>query len=244
MSGSKNKPLFPGVLAVSLLIFLALGSVYGAHAGASSPFNSVSISLPINQQININAPYSSNFTILSVIGQGYDLQTTREYNSNVLTFTPTNNTQFRVIVNVSSSGSNYAYVTKEASPIFAPACGSNNCNFTGQGNIIVELDVNATQETAQGGSWNPLFGMLPFRLQGFSISFDNVIETIAGIGFLFLGLGIAFRSKITYLGVAILFIVGAIMFGLLVPFGMIGLYLLGFAVINLVWKYKTWKGKR
>jgi hypothetical protein len=231
------------MLVATFLSFVLLAPIFGFDNGASSAVNSVNVSVPVNQQVDINAPYSSNFTVLSVTGQGYSLLTTREYNSNILEFTPANDTHFTILVNVSSVGPVYAYVTKQASPVYVAAC-NNNCNFTGRGSVLIQLNVNATQETTQGNSWDPLFGMLPLHLQGFSITFNAVIETIAGLGFLFLGLGIAFRSKVAYLGVAILFIVGAIELGLLVLFGIIGAYLLGFAVINLVWRYRSWKGKR
>ena len=225
----------------SLSLILA-GTIFPFASSSVGSVNSVTLSVPVNQDVYVTAPYSSNFTILSVIGQGYSLQTSRGFNSNTLTFTPTNATHFLVIVNASSSGANYAYVTKQASPVNLPAC--NNCNFTGQGSVIVQLNINATAGTAQGNSWDPLFGMLPLRLQGFSVSFSEIIVTMAILGFLFLGLGIVFHSKVAYLGVAVLFIVGAITLGLLVLLGVIGLYLLGFAAINIVWRYRSWKGRK
>jgi hypothetical protein len=237
-----NRNIFAGTISMTFVSFMLVGSIFIVGSSAAGNTNSVTVSVPVNQQVYVTAPYSSNFTILSVIGQGYSLQSTRQYTSNVLTFTPRNDTRFTILVNVSSSGSNYASVTKQVSPGNVPAC--SNCNFTGQGSIVIQLNVNGTREASQGSSWDPLFGMLPLRLQGFSLTFNAVIETIAVFGFLFLGLGIAIRSKIAYLGIAILFIIGAIMLGLLVMLGMIGTYLFGFAMINLFWKYKSWKQKK
>ena len=219
-----------------------MGAILPFSSSETGTTNSVSLSVPVNEQVYVTAPSSSNFTILSVTGQGYSLTTAREFNSNILTFIPQNATKLSILLNVTSPGATYAYVTKEASPVNLPAC--NNCNFTGQGNVLVQVNINATSGTPQANSWDPLFGMLPVRLQGFSVSFEDVIATMAILGVLFLGLGIAFRSKVSYLGIAVLFIVGAITLGLLVLLGVIGIYLFGFALINIVWRYRSWKERK
>ena len=231
-----------GIFSVTLMSLMVFGAILPFSSSDTGTTNSVSLSVPVNEQIYVTAPYSSNFTILSVTGQGYSLTTAREFDSNILTFIPQNTSKLSVLLNVTSSGAMYAYVTKEASPVNLPAC--NNCNFTGQGSVLVQLNINATSGTSQVNSWDPLFGMLPVRLQGFSLSFEDVIATMAIFGSLFLGLGIAFRSKVSYLGVAVLFIVGAITIGLLVLLGVIGLYLLGFSLINIVWRYRSWRGRK
>jgi hypothetical protein len=240
MKTSRNTMM--GALTMTFLTVLFLGSVLGFFSNATTSPDSVTLNIPTYQTVYVTAPSTSNITVVSVTGQNYSLQSNRQFNSNILSFTPSNSGRYTILLNVSSLGANFAYVAKQATPVNVAAC--NNCNFTGQGNLLILLNVNSTSGTAQGSSWDPLFGMLPLRLQGFSVSFYDVIGTIAVFGFVFLGLGIAFRSKVAYLGIAILFIIGAIILGLFVLLGIVGLYLLGFALINIVWKYKTWRGRK
>jgi hypothetical protein len=200
------------------------------------------VNVPVGNEVFVSAPESTNFTILSVTGQGYTIQTSKGPNTSVLMFDPSNATMYSLIINMTSLGPNYGYVTKQANPVNIEACA--NCNFTGSGNLIIQVNINATNaNTANSLTWGPLFGMLPIKLQGFSVSFLTILETFAVAGFIILGLGIAFRSKVSYLGLAMLFIIGAITFGLLVVLGIIALYLTGFAIINLVWRFKSWKSK-
>lgn len=237
-----NRGIGIGIFSMIFLSLMVLGAILPFSSSGTGSTNSVSLSVPVNEQIYVTAPYSSNFTILSVTGQGYSLTTAREFDSNMLTFVPQNATKLSVLLNVSAPGDTFAYVTREASPVNLPAC--NNCNFTGQGSVLVQLNINATSGASQSNSWDPLFGMLPVRLQGFSVTFEDVLVTMAIFGFLFLGLGIAFRSKVAYLGIAVLFIACTITLGLLVLLGVIGLYLFGFALINIVWRYRSWRGRK
>lgn len=205
-------------------------------SAAQQPTNTVNVSVPVGNYVAISAPMLSKFTVVSLSGgQGYQLKTIQQLSENILQFTPSNASDYSLVVNVSSAGQNYAYVTEQSSPVDIPAC--NSCNFTGTGNILVDLTVNATSvPAAVGVAWNPVFGLLPLRLQIFSLSFLNVIEIVAAFGFLFLALGITFRSRISYLGIAILFIAGAVTFGLLIPLAVIALYLVGFALVNITWR--------
>lgn len=224
------------------MIFLA-GASYAILPSSATTTNHVDVTIPVNYGVNIEIPMSSNFSVMSVTGQGYALQTLKGLDSNVLVFTPTNATVFSIMVNVSSTGQNYAYVTKESAASLVPAC--DNCNFTGVGNLIVDVTVNATGSSAGANStWDPLVGLLPVKVQSFSVSFAQILETLAILGFAFLGLGIAFHSRVAYLGVVVLFIDGVITLGILVVLGIISAYLLGFAIVNVVWKFKTWKTRR
>jgi hypothetical protein len=230
-------------VSASLIIIFVAAASFGILPSDASATNQVSVSLPVNYGVNINVPATSNFSILAVTGQGYALETLHSVDSNILSFTPTNATLFSIEVNVSSTGQNYAYVTKESADSLVPAC--TNCNFTGEGNLVLNIMVNATGSTGQGNSsWDPLVGLLPVKIQSFSFSFVEILETLAILGFAFLGLGIAFHSRVAYLGIVVLFIDGLITLGILVVLGIISAYLLGFAIINIVWKARTWKSRR
>jgi hypothetical protein len=232
------------VAIVTFLLASALVSVPTESNALSRGINSADISMQTNQILQVSVPISSNITVLSISGEGYSVQSMKETSSNVLTFTPNNATLFTLVLNVTSrSSSNFAYVTKQSSPVFVQAC--SNCNFTGSGNLLVSLNVNATSSSIQSGSvWDPLTGMLPLKVQNFALNFLDVMVILAGFGFAILALGIGFRSKVVYLGLAILFILGLIEFGLIVMFSLIGGYFVSFALINIFWKHRSWRSRK
>jgi hypothetical protein len=227
------------VLATAMMITPAMDS-----AASTSQGNNANFSIPVKDIVQVSAPPTANISVLSISGDGYSLQTATEQSANVLTFTPNNVTVFTIVLNVSSSsGSNYADVTKQSTPLFVQAC--SNCNFTGSGNLIVSLNINATNSSAQTGSvWDPLTGMLPLKVQNLALSFVDLMIILSGFGFAFLALGIGFRSKVLYLGLALLFILGIVEFGLIVMFGIIAAYLVSFALINVFSKHRFWRSKR
>lgn len=203
---------------------------------SSQASDTVLVPVSLNQQVYLDSPISTNFTILSVTGsQAYSIQTQPQNGLNQLTFTPKNGTFFSLVINASSFGANYVDVTKGGSPF-----STFSKNFTGQGNLIVNINVNVTSSGSNANyAWDPLVGMLPLKIQSFSLSFIAVIEIFSLLGVLFLSLGIVFHSKVSYLGLAILFIAGAITLGILVLLSIIGIYLFGFATVNLVWRFRS-----
>jgi hypothetical protein len=233
------------LLASSVIVFATL-SLAGATAMSSSgtqAANTVAITIPVNQGVVVSSPLTSNFTVLSASGQGYTLQTEAGLTTNVLTFTPTNATQFSILVNVTANGPNYAYVMKQSdAALEVPAC--SQCNFTSNGSVLLRLNINATSNPASSGtSWDPLFGMLPLRLHSVSLSFFDVLAIMMTLGSVFLAIGVVAKSKVAYLGVVILFLVGAVEFGLLVMLGLVGIYLLSFSALSLYWRYRSWRTK-
>jgi hypothetical protein len=241
-------------IAIGCITFTFTALLFSPSVFASSTTTtSVSVSVPVGNSVSVTSPGSSNLTIRSITGNGhYSLETMQEGNTTILTFIPTNATQFLLVINVSSSSGspNYANVAVQNSTSASVVPNQNTSirNVTGSGNLIIDLKINALSASSSGSdssiSWNPLFGMLPVKLQPPSLSLAQVIEVIAGIGAFFLALGIAFKSKVSYLGVLILIIVGIATVGILVLLSVLGAYLLSFGLVNLAWKLKLMKHKK
>ncbi|MHB1908237.1 MAG: hypothetical protein ACYCQJ_05115 [Nitrososphaerales archaeon] len=223
---------------VALLCFSLLLTLLFLSFASSASADSVTVSVTPDQAVYFSAPASSNFTVLSITGnQGYLIQTTPGIQSNQLTFTPTNGTYFSIIVNVSSFANNYVNISRQGS-----ALSTFSKNFTGYGNLIVQVIVNVSSSgVSPAFTWDPLVGILPLKLASFSFNFLTVMESLALIGAFFLALGIVLHSRLSYFGLAILFLAGAITLGILLVLGIVGFYLFGFAVVNVVWRFKSWK---
>ena len=225
---------------VALLCFSLLVTLFFFSFASSATTDSVTVPVTPNQSVYLDSPASSNFTILSISGnQGYLIQTTPGSEVNQLTFTPTNGTYFSIMVNVSSFGNNYVSISRQGSSF-----STFSKNFTGYGNLIVQVIVNVSSSASSPAfTWDPLVGILPLKLESFSFNFLTIMESLALIGAFFLALGMVLHSRLSYFGLAILFLAGAITLGILLVLGIVGLYLFGFAVVNIVWRFKTWKGR-
>jgi hypothetical protein len=168
---------------------------------------------------------------MSLTGGQYDLKTYAGSGLTGLQFIPTNGSQYSLTVNVSGVGPNFAVVSKEGNPY-----DQEIRNVTGTGNIILVVEIATSPVPAQNTSWDPLFGITGIRLQLAELNYTNAIEIVAAIGVFFLALGVAFHSRITYLGVVILSIASVMVFGTLFLFAAVITYFVGFATVNLVWR--------
>ncbi len=236
-ASSSRKGISPPFSFFLLVAFISLVAIspLNFRAQAQTQPNAESIPLIVSSgtYVRIVAPYSSNFTVLSVTGEEYDLNVFSVADEiNELQFTPVNVSTYALEINVSGVGPNYAYVSKEGNPLTIPVK-----NVTGQGNLILNLTIQATPQPVQQGSWDPLFGVTGLRIPGFTLTFPVIVAILTAIGGLFLFLGIKFHSHVIYLGMMSLTISSIMVLGILVSLALVLAYVLSFVAINLIWSF-------
>ncbi len=221
------------LVAVVLIVFVSLCYFNPNRTSASSPQAAVSIqvSIPSQQFVRVISPSTSNITVLSVNGGQYDLSLTMLPGLNQLQFIPDNTSVYSLLVNVSASTANFAYVMKQNGSF-----GSEVKNATGTGNILLNLTVTTSPAAPQGNSWDPLFGITGLHAGDISLSFPALMVIIFAFGALFLVLGIKFHSYVLYLGLSILSIGAIMLLGILVMFGILAVYILSFVGVSLAWR--------
>ncbi len=226
-------------LSLVLIFYISLAPLGFPSANTQTTSNSISVSTTSQQYVKVIASLTSNITVLSVSGGQYDLSLSTIAGMNQLQFTPLNVTQYSLIVNVSSLGSNFAYVLKQNGAFATPIK-----NVTTQGNIILNFTITSLQPVSQGNSWDPLFGVTGIRVQGFSLSFPTIVGIMIALGVSLLALGIRFRSYLSYLGMMILSMGVVMVLGILVSIVILIAYILSFVGITVLWNFSSKKRNR
>ena len=209
-----------------------------SHAIASSNLSTsstVSVSVPSGEYVRITSPSGTNISVRSIAGGSYQVSDSPQAGTNIFEFVPGNTSNYQIVLALNSSNfqSSFASITKEGSISDQPVK-----NITGFSSLQLTLDVNSTSSMVASAAWNPLFGLTGLRIQSVSISFTNVLEGMAALGLLIVALGLIFHSRISYLGIVLLFIAGAIVLGFLNLFLIAMGYAASFGFLTLAWKVK------
>ncbi|MGI0092216.1 MAG: hypothetical protein ACREBS_10960 [Nitrososphaerales archaeon] len=225
--------------SLSILAIILGGTMLPLLSASTEPDSStLQVKVQSGQYIQVSTPKGSNINLVSVSGGQYRLSSSTIGNLNAFQFTPTNSSIYTLVLNVTSNATSYAFVSKQSA---AAAIDTTLENITNYGMLHLTIQVNSTSSTLAESGWSPLFGMTGLKLQAGSFSFNEALEVLFAVGVLVTGLGILFRSRVSYLGIVFLFFVGVVVLGLLMMFGVIILYLFSFALVNLAWKIRTWK---
>jgi hypothetical protein len=225
------------LVASALMLFGLLAPCLALHSAAAIQETPVPVTTPVGNYVKVTTSSASNITLLSVQGAQYSISSFRQSGLNIFEFVPANESFYTVTLNISAinaSAPNYAYVSRQANPTDVKLE-----NVTGTGNIVVQLAITTTPTVqSSSGPWDPLFGVLPLHLQVGSVTFTQAVEIVFAIGAFFFLLGIGIKSKIVYFGVFVLMIGLAMEVGMLFVFLLICAYFVGFAMVNLVWRFK------
>ena len=190
-----------------------------------------------NQYVKVTSPLNSSINLLSVSGGMYHASLSNNLGTTEFSFTPTNDSLYKVTLRInsnSSNSSNFAYFAKQGN-----LQDIQVKNLTISGNVVIYLTINSTGPVQTANNWSPLFGLTGFSPQIPSLNFASSIAIVSGLGMLLIALGLIFRSKISYLGLVLLFFTGALVLGLLFVFGIIAAYVLSFALLNLTWRFRS-----
>jgi hypothetical protein len=200
---------------------------------------SASAHLQQGDQIQVDAfPYVDvlSYSVNSSPSGGqYGLTQNPEGSTTDIIFVPYNVSSYTLTISLTANSSYTIFVSK-LSAVKTPI---QNFNVSaGQSQLVVKTTVSASSPTTPPSPWDPLFGFTGFKVGGVTITFANFVEALAATSAFFIGLGLYFKSKISYLGGILLVFVLIIEVGFLplIAFGVF--YLVGFAVVNLVWKIK------
>ena len=239
---SKNFTLF--LLSILLLLGFGSASVQFTHtAGAfvqitppSVPAKPINVSLASTQMLRVTTAASSNVSLLSVVGGQYDLGLYSSGGKNILLFTPLQNANYSLVLNVSSFNQNYALLGKIGTP-----ADTWTRNLTGTGNLIVHLIVSVVSPpiSTQNSGWNPLFGFTGINLGGITLDSTEVLTIFALFSVALIALGTKYSQKLLYAGIFFLGLLGMIEFGILVVALIIGIYVAGFAVIRSLYGFRA-----
>ena len=188
-----------------MLLFLGVSSYYSSSpyshtyqvssSSSTLPSKPINITLTSTQILRVNTPVGSNVTLLSVRGGQYDIGLFSSGGKNALLFTPLQNSNYSLILNVSSIGQNYAQLAILGSPT-----NSWTKNISSTGNLIVDivLSVVPPPATTQNSGWNPLFGFTGISLGGITIDATGVLIIFALFSVALIGLGMKYSQKMLY----------------------------------------------
>ncbi|MDA4111508.1 MAG: hypothetical protein OK439_03150 [Thaumarchaeota archaeon] len=228
---------------LSILVFLAFTNFLAVHkiqafahpTSILSASNPINITLTSTQVLRIIAPASSNVTLLSVVGGQYDIGLYATGGKNILLFTPLQDSNYSMILNVSSGGQNYALFSKQGLPT-----DSWSKNVTGSGDLILNVVVSVVPPpTTQNSSWNPLFGFTGISLGGITLDATDVLVIFALFSVSLIVLGMKYSHKMLYGGIFFLSLIGMIVIGILVVGLIVGAYIAGFAVIKSFFGFRA-----
>jgi hypothetical protein len=151
-------------------------------------------------------------TLLSVVGGQYDIGLYTTGGKNMLLFTPLQNSNYSLILNVSSSIQNYAQISKQGSP-----SDLWSKNVTGTGNIILK----------------------GISLGGITLDATDVLVIFALFSISLIALGMKYSQKLLYGGIFFLALIGMIEIGILVVGLILGAYVAGFAAVKSFFGFRT-----
>jgi len=199
----------------------------------------INVNLTTSQVLRIIVPASSNVSVLSLTGGQYDLGLYKSGTKSDLLFTPIQIANYSMLVNVSSSTSNYADMGVLSSP-----ADSWIKNITGTGNLILDIAITVQpQPVSQASGWNPLFGFTGITLGGLTISATDFLAIFAIFSVTLLIAGMKFSRKLVYGGLFFLSIIAMIEVGILFVGAVIVSYFAGFAVIKSYFGFRSRRQK-
>jgi hypothetical protein len=211
---------------------------YALIPGMYSPSENqpvLNVNLTYGQILRIEAPSTSNVTIISLSGGQYDIGLYSSDGKNDLLFTPAQIANYTLVVDVSSNTSNYANISE----IGTPSTAWTN-NITGTGDLILNLDVIVVEQPVSPASnWNPLFGFTGISLGGVTLDTTDFLAIFAIFSIALMMIGIKRSQKLLYTGLFFLSIIGMIVVGILVVAAIIGSYLAGFVVIKSYFGFRS-----
>jgi hypothetical protein len=202
----------------------------------TSPAKPINVTLASTELLRVSTPATSNVTLLSVVGGQYDIGLYTSGGKNELLFTPLQNANYSLILNVSLLGRNYAQMSILGSPT-----DSWNKNITGTGNLIltVVISVVPPPATSQNSSWNPLFGFTGISLGGITLDATDVLVIFALFSVALIAMGMKYSQKLLYGGIFFLALLGMIAVGVLFVGLILGGYIGGFAVVRSVFRFRA-----
>jgi hypothetical protein len=208
-------------------------STYLPSVPSTTP--TVNVNLTSGQILRIAVAATSNVSVLSLTGGQYDLGFYKSGTKGDLLFTPDEIANYSLIVNVSSSSTNYAGLDVLGSPT-----SSWTKNVTGTGNLILDIAVSVLPEpVAQSSGWNPLFGFTGISLGGITINSTGFLAIFAIFSVSLIVVGMKFNQKLVYCGMFFLSLVAMIEVGILVVGIVFVSYLAGFAIIRSYFGFRS-----
>ncbi len=224
-----------GLSSASLQFTHAAGA-FVQTAPPAAQVKPIIVTLASTQVLRVTTTASSNISLLSVIGGQYDLGLYTSGGKNILLFTPLQNANYSLVLNVSSFNQNYATLGKIGTPSEAWTR-----NITSVGNLIVHIDVAVVSPpvSTQNSGWNPLFGFTGISLGGITLDATEVLVIFALFSVALVAIGTKYSQKLLYGGIFLLALLGMIEFGILVVALVIGIYVAGFAVIRSLFGFRA-----
>jgi len=238
----KNSTFF----LLSILLLLGFSGVFFQFTHTSEAFvqtaypaaqlKPINVTLTSTQALRVTTAATSNVSLLSVVGGQYDIGLYTSGGKNILLFTPLQNANYSLILNISSFGQNYAMLNKGGTP-----SDSWTKNITGTGTLIVSLAISVVPPplSTQNSSWNPLFGFTGISLGGITLDATDVLVIFALFAVALVGIGAKYSQKMLYGGFFFLALLGMIAIGILVVGLIIGIYVAGFVVIRSLFGFRA-----
>ena len=227
---------FATALLLALITVVILFPPQGVRAAQQQPqvqqtIENVQVNISPLQYVRISIPQNSSVDVVSVTGGVYRLIVSNDNLTYQVQFQPVYSSVYNLALRVVSNGSNFVNVSRESSPHDIPVS-----NFSASGNILLGLTVNSTGPVQN--SSNP--GTSATNGVGAVLSAahsDIVVAMVSVAGILMLTVGSKRRQEFSYLGIALLLFGGAMSLGYLATLAIALVYLAGFVVVNLAWKF-------
>jgi hypothetical protein len=199
---------------------------------AATPTN-VRVTISANQSLDVIVPSSSNLTLLSVTGGQYNLKTIYEPSGNELTFSPSTNGTYSVLVNVSSVAVTGILIEQTTGVLLTLLK-----NVTASGVTLLNLSITVLPPSASGSTWNALSGFigLGFSFGGVNLSTSDFLAIFLGFSLLVMGLGVKYNQKLLFVGLIILSLVGIATVGILGVAVVAGGYVSSFFAIRYYYR--------
>jgi len=235
-------------LAALAVVVLFLPAILTPLAGAVAPAGgtqTVDVSLPSDQSLNVFTPSPSSLVLLSVAGAQYEIhhlngvtlsgiRTAGQGAGDEIVFVPGNGSVYSLDVNLSSPVPSYVLIRTGNPPI-----SGFLKNVTGPANFSLDIRIAVTQSATQGSGWSALFGFTGLSIGGMGFSVTEVLIAVAIASVALIASGTRYSRKLLGVGLLLLIFLGLATLGFLLTGLALALYVASFVIVRSHFVLKT-----
>jgi len=160
---------------------------------------------------------------------------------NIFLFSPLQESNYELSVNVSSLDGNVASI----STLAPTSTISYSKNVTSSGNLLLKIEAQVVlpPPPQNSGGWNPLFGFTGISFGGLTLDTSGLVAIFVAFSIALMVLGMKYSQKLLYFGLFLLSLAAIFEVGIFIVGGVLAAYLILFFCVKSFFAFRGRKSQ-